>query len=291
VGAHYGPGPESQERNGWGQWIRAEKDGVGMDRTVTTGTGFVDQYSPDVQKLYESSANTPDELLLFFHHMPYIYKLHSGKTVIQTIYDSHYDGAERTSQFVSQWKSLHGRIDVARYKDILAQLIYQSGHAIVWRDAIDDWFQRISGIPDARGRVGNQPMRTEAESMQLEGYTPVEVTPWEGASGGKAIVCPQTAQPCGAVLRFAGVSGWYDVDVEYFDQNNGASKYRVFVGNQLVDEWLADMHLPATQPNGDSSTRRRISGVALRPGDELRIEGFPDEGERAPLDYIEIHPE
>lgn len=291
VGAHYGPGPESQERNGWGQWIRAEKDGVGMDRTATTGTGFVGQYSPDVQKLYESPANTPDELLLFFHHVPYVYKLHSGKTVIQTIYDSHYDGAERTSQFVSQWKSLHGRIDDARYSDVLAQLTYQSGHAIVWRDAIDDWFRRISGIPDAKGRVGNHPQRTEAESMQREGYTPVDVTPWEGASGGKAIVCPQTAQPCVAALRFSGTLGWYDVDVEYFDQSDGVSKYRVFVGNQLVDEWLSDMHLPATQPNGDSSTRRHIPGLALRPGDELRIEGFPDEGERAPLDYIEIHPE
>jgi alpha-glucuronidase len=65
----------------------------------------------------------------------------------------------------------------------------------------------------------------------------------------------------------------------------------VFVGDQLVDEWLADAHLPATQPNGDSSTRRRIAGLALRPGDELRIEGIPDAGERAPLDYVEIHRE
>src|SRR5205807_528615 len=90
TGSHYGPAPESQERNGWGQWIRADCDAVGMDRTIATGTGFIGQYSPMVQKIYESLANTPDELVLFFHHVPYTYKLHSGKTVIQTIYDGHY---------------------------------------------------------------------------------------------------------------------------------------------------------------------------------------------------------
>jgi alpha-glucuronidase len=90
-------------------------------------------------------------------------------------------------------------------------------------------------------------------------------------------------------MRFNGAPGWYELDVEYFDQSNGVSKYRVFVGNQLIDEWPADAHLPATQPNADSSSRRRISGIALRPGDEIRIEGVPDGGERAPLDYMEIH--
>ena len=40
TGPHYGPGIESAERNGWGQWIRADHKGVGMDRTVATGTGL-----------------------------------------------------------------------------------------------------------------------------------------------------------------------------------------------------------------------------------------------------------
>jgi alpha-glucuronidase len=284
LGSHYGPAPESQENNGWGQWIRADARGMGIDRTVATGTGFVGQYSPDVQKIYEPLASTPDNLLLFFHHVPYIYKLRSGKTVVQTIYDLHYAGAEKTKQFLSQWTSLRGRVDDDRFQDVLAQLTYQSGHAIVWRDAINDWFYKLSGIPDANGRV-------EAESMKLHGYIPFDVTPWEGASGGRAVVCVQISQPCTAMYRFAGPEGWYEIDVEYFDQNNGVSKYQVFVGEQLVDEWLADSLLPATEPDGDSSTRRHITGVALRPGDVLRIEGFPHGAEAAPLDYVEIHPE
>ncbi len=291
LGSHYGPGPESQERNGWGQWIHADNDAVGMDRSVATGTGFIGQYAPEVAKVYESLSATPDDLVLFFHHVSYTYQLHSGSTVIQTIYDLHYEGAEQAGQFVAEWKSLHGHVDESRYEDVLAQLTYQSGHSIVWRDAINDWFHRVSNIPDAKGRVGHHPNRIEAESMVLEGYVPVDVNPWEDASGGKAVECVTPAKPCSAELRFSGASGRYNVDVEYFDQNNGVSKFQVCVGDQKVDEWLADRRLPATQPNGDSSTRRHIQGVALHPGDELRIVGFPDTAELAPLDYIEIYPE
>ncbi|MGD0125596.1 MAG: alpha-glucuronidase family glycosyl hydrolase [Terriglobia bacterium] len=289
LGSHYGPGIESSERNGWGQWHRADHEGIGMDRSVATGTGFVAQYPAAVAKLYESRETTPDELLLFFHHVPYNYRLHSGKTVIQHIYDSHYEGAAEAGDLVRQWNSLQGRVDDERYEAVQARLDYQAGHAIVWRDAVCNWFFRISGIADTHGRVGHYPDRIEAEAMQLQGYTPLDVTPPENASGGKAIVCEAPAQKCEAMFRFDRPAGRYELDVEYFDQNNGESKFRVFVGNKKVDEWTADDRLPATKPGGDSSTRRRITGLALRPGDEIRIEGLPDEAERAPLDYIEIH--
>jgi len=288
LGSHFGPGVESSERNGWGQWHRADHEGVGMDRTSATGTGYVDQYPLPVAKMYESLKTTPDELLLFFHHVPYTYVLHSGKTVIQHIYDSHYDGAQRAAGLVEQWQSLRGHIDDERYAATLARLEFQAGHAIVWRDAVCNWFFRISGIADQHGRVGHYPGRIEAEAMQLDGYVPIDVVPRENASGGQAIECPASAQKCSATFHFAGQPGWYELDVEYFDQNNGRSKFRVLLGDQVLDEWVADDHLPAPKLGGDSSTRRRIPGLPLRPGDLIRIEGFPDGEERAPLDYVEI---
>ena len=57
LGSHYGPGIESSERNGWGQWHRADHEGIGMDRTVATGTGFAGQYPPAIRDLYESLAD------------------------------------------------------------------------------------------------------------------------------------------------------------------------------------------------------------------------------------------
>ena len=177
LGSHYGPGVESSEKNGWGQWHRADHDGIGMDRTVATGTGYVAQYSPDVAKKYESLATTPDELLLFFHHVPYTHKLHSGKTVIQHIYDSHYDGASQAAALVAQWQLLKGKVDSQVYEEVLHRLDYQSGHAIVWRDAVCNWFARTSGIPDDHGRVGHYLGRIEAEFMDLHGYVLLTSSP------------------------------------------------------------------------------------------------------------------
>jgi alpha-glucuronidase len=290
LGSHFGPGVESSERNGWGQWHRADHDGIGMDRTAATGTGYVDQYSAPLAKKYESLKTTPDELLLFFHHVRYTYVLHSGKTVIQHIYDSHYEGAEQAANLVQQWKSLKGRLDEERYAEVLNRLEFQAGHAIVWRDAVCNWFLQISGIPDKLGRAGHYPDRIEAEAMQLQGYVPFEVVPRETASGGKAIECAPPARECSAAFRFDDAAGQYEIDIEYFDQNNGESKFRVLVEERIVDEWPADDHLPAAKPGGDSSTRRRIIGLALRPGDNIRIEGVPDGAEHAAVDYIEILP-
>jgi alpha-glucuronidase len=152
VGNHYDPGPQSSEENGWGQWHRADHQGIGMDRTMATGTGYIGQYPPEVQKVYESLAACPDNLLLFFHHVPYAYVLHSGKTVIQHVYDSHYDGAERVRGFVAQWKTLEGRVDPERYRDILARFEFQAGEAVKWRDTICNWMYGLSGIPDQKGR-------------------------------------------------------------------------------------------------------------------------------------------
>jgi len=302
TGNHYGVNVEASERNGWGQWHRADEHGVGMDRTVATGTGYIGQYPKAEAERFESLATCPDDLLLFFHHVPYTYKLHSGKTVIQYIYDSHYEGADEVARYVEEWKSLRGLIDDERYQAVLAQLGYQAGQAVVWRDAVTTWFYRESQIPDARGRVDHYPGRVEAESMTLTGYTirdistpspgrgngrPV-VTPAEDASGGKVVACPAGTASCTAATKFTGLPGWYKLHVEYFDQANGASQYRVFVNAQLVDEWHADLRLPSVRLDSTTSTRRTIAGIALRPGDEIRIEGTPDGGEAAALDYLEV---
>ncbi|HEV3276876.1 MAG TPA: alpha-glucuronidase family glycosyl hydrolase [Terriglobia bacterium] len=289
LGSHYGPGIESAERNGWGQWIRADRDGLGMDRTEATGTGYIGQYAPGVARLYESLANCPDALLLFMHHVPYSYRLHAGPTVIQYIYDSHYAGAEQAADLVTRWRALHGRIDDERYREVLARLTYQSGHAIVWRDAVCNWFLRESGVPDSTGRAGRFPGRFEAEDMTLTGYQVADVTPWETASGGKAVTCAR-ADGCSAAFRYRGPAGNYNMSVGYFDQNNGASRFELWIGGRPTDRWTADDTLPASTMNGSSATRHTVTGLALRPGDEIRVEGVPDAAEPAPLDYVELRP-
>ncbi|HEY1159731.1 MAG TPA: glucosiduronase, partial [Terracidiphilus sp.] len=322
TGSHYGPNIESSERNGWGQWHDADQLGIGKDRTVSTGSGYAGQYPPAVAQLYESLATTPDELLLFFHHVPYTYRLHSGKTVIQHIYDSHYDGAAEAAQLIDEWSSLKARIDPSLYADVLARLEYQAGHAIVWRDAIVQYFLKLTGIPDEKGRAGHYPGRLEAEDARLTGYKVIAVTPWEDASNGKAVSCPfpepaagfrkdegdglqpvrsqaggegtalaaEGMRSCSADWTYAGPAGRYNIAVQYFDLQGGTAQFTLKVNHQPASSWPADATLPSRRPNGDNSTRHTIPNIDLKPGDVLRIEGTPDGSDPAALDYIEILP-
>jgi alpha-glucuronidase len=116
-----------------------------MDRTVATGTGFTWQYPKPVMEQYEPLETTPDQLLLFFHHVPYTHVLHSGKTVIQSIYDMHYEGAAVAAGFVQSWESLKGLIDDERFALTDSLLQYQVGHAMVWRDAVTNYFLKKYG--------------------------------------------------------------------------------------------------------------------------------------------------
>jgi alpha-glucuronidase len=287
LGPHFGPDPESAERNGWGQWLRADANGVGMDRTTATGTGYIGQYPAPLAAKYESLKTCPDQLLLFMHHVPYTYRLHSGQTVIQFIYDAHYRGAQEEAAQLPAWESLRGKVPDATYAEVLKRLEFQAGHAIVWRDAITKWFERESGIADDRHRVGDYPGRFEAEAMTLDGYKPVDVTPWETASGGKAIACLDRAV-CSASLTFDQPDGWYDIAVQYFDWSGGVSHFTLQVAGRTALAWAADANLPYGRVNGNTSTRQTLRNVALHRGDTLRLTGQPDGNEPAPVDYIEI---
>jgi alpha-glucuronidase len=264
-----------------------------MDRSVATGTGFAGQYPPEVAAMYENAATTPDNLLLFFHHVPYTYKLHDGKTVIQYIYDSHYQGAAEAAELGTEWATLKGHVDPALFDDVRARLDYQAGHAIVWRDAIVQYFLKLSGIADERGRAGHYAGRLEAEDARLTGYKVIDVTPWEDASGGKAVSCDggDVAQHgCSAEWRYAGAAGQFDVAVQYFDLQGGAAKFSVLVNGKSVKAWTADAALPSKRPNGDNSIRATARDVALKPGDAIRVEGMPDGSDPAALDYVEMLP-
>jgi alpha-glucuronidase len=310
LGYHFGPGIESAERNGWGQWFRGEKDGIGMDRTAA-GTGYIQQYPPELAAKYESLSTTPDDLLLFFHHVPYDYRLHSGKTLVQSIYDTHYASALAAANYVPQWMRLKGKVDDERYAQTLRLFEFQAGHAIVWRDAINTWFARMSGIPDTMGRVGHSPNRIEAEAMQAHGYQPVDGVPAETSSGGKAMVCHEAAG-CSLRTTIQKSQGTYNIAVQYFDTWRGISHYELRVNDKLIAQWIGDDTLPPAQfdpaLNGQDSTRRTIHGIALKPGDILELRGVPDlrselvsEGttpaqrrdfrEYAPVDYIELGPD
>ncbi|WP_060861177.1 alpha-glucuronidase family glycosyl hydrolase [Paenibacillus riograndensis] len=150
---HYGPNVDGYEYSQWGTYHYADHKGIGVDRTVKTGTGYSAQYIGSNAERYDSVEECPDELLLFFHHVPYTHVLHSGKTVIQHIYDTHFEGAERAAELLAAWSSLKGSIREDLYIQVEERLKEQADHAKEWRDQINTYFYRKSGIGDAGQRT------------------------------------------------------------------------------------------------------------------------------------------
>lgn len=150
---HYGPNVDGYEYSKWGTYHFADCDGIGVDRTVSSGTGYTSQYHQENAERYESVASCPDELLLFFHHVPYTHVLHSGKTVIQHIYDTHFAGAEQAAVLAQTWGQLEGKIDPTVFDKVATLQAGQAEHAKEWRDMINTYFYRKSGIADEQGRT------------------------------------------------------------------------------------------------------------------------------------------
>jgi alpha-glucuronidase len=151
-GHHYGPDVDGYEYTQWGTYHFADRNGIGVDRTPATGTGFTGQYPQPWADVYESLDTCPDELLLFFHHVPYGHVLHSGSTVIQHIYDTHFAGADEAARMRELWSTvghLAGSDVDARVRERLHE---QVRSATEWRDQINTYFFRKSGVPDAKGR-------------------------------------------------------------------------------------------------------------------------------------------
>lgn len=148
---HYGPSIDGYEYSRWGTYHRADHLGLGVDRT-DAGTGYVRQYYEPNASMYNSLEECPEELLLFFHHVPYVYRLKSGKTLIQHIYDSHFEGVEEVEKMLGVWEGLKGKVPDTAYEVVKERFERQLSNAKEWRDQVNSYFFRKSGIADEKGR-------------------------------------------------------------------------------------------------------------------------------------------
>ena len=149
---HYGVDVDGYEYSPWGTYHYSDLHGLGVDRTIASGTGYTAQYAAENRDMYENIDTCPDELLLFFHHVPYTHMLKSGKTVIAHIYDSHFEGAEKAEELLEKWDSLKGRIPEDYHRAVRERFVMQLENSIRWRDVVNTYYYRKSGIADACGR-------------------------------------------------------------------------------------------------------------------------------------------
>ena len=147
---HYGPNPSGYEYDAWGTYHKADRNAVGIDRTAA-GTGYILQYPEEFQKKYEDPDTCPDLYLLFYHRLPYTFRMKDGRTLVQRIYDDHFAGyaaAEALAETLASLPFPQPDRDV-----IDSRMARQLANAKQWCDIINTFFHRLSGIPDAHGRT------------------------------------------------------------------------------------------------------------------------------------------
>ena len=146
---HYGPCPGGYEYDLWGTYHKSNRDAVGIDRTAN-GTGYARQYPEALCSRYENLDTCPDLLKLFFHRLRYDYVMADGRTLIQRIYDDHFEGYEETEAMARTLAAL----DLPEPDRSVAaeRMDRQLKNAREWRDVINTFFFRLSGAADAKGR-------------------------------------------------------------------------------------------------------------------------------------------
>jgi alpha-glucuronidase len=149
---HYGPSPEGYEFSLWGTYHRADQTAIGVDRS-SRGTGFTGQYPDQFGALFDDPATCPEKLLLFFHRLRYDHVMADGRTLLQRIYDDHFNGAQEAEALKAAWEQLKDKMPERTFERVLARFERQVKNAREWRDVINTYFYRKSGIPDARGRM------------------------------------------------------------------------------------------------------------------------------------------
>ena len=149
--SHYGPDPEGYEFAMWGTFHRANHEAVGIDRTEK-GTGYACQYPKDMEELYSDTGRCPDKLLLFFHRLRYDFVMKDGRTLLQRIYDDHFEGAEGAEKLLEDWKNMEYCLPADIFAHSLDRFQRQLKNAYDWRDIINTYFYRFTGIADEKGR-------------------------------------------------------------------------------------------------------------------------------------------
>lgn len=146
---HYGPGPwEGASRPDWSPlyYHKAAKDGIGFDRTMN-GSAAVEQYHEPLKSLYNNVETCPENLILWFHHLPWDHKMKSGRTLWDELCYTYQEGIGEAASFIKVWESVEKYVDSQRYENIHRKIVRQAKDAIWWRDACMLYFQTFSGMP------------------------------------------------------------------------------------------------------------------------------------------------
>lgn len=149
-GHHYGPAPwyEKAPRADWNPvyFHKADSVGIGFERTEK-GSNALAQYTPEVRKIYENINTCPEDYLLWFHHVPWDFKMKSGRTLWNELCYRYNSGVDSVRWMQKTWNSLQQYVDKERFEQIKMLLSIQEKEAVWWRNSCLLYFQTFSKMP------------------------------------------------------------------------------------------------------------------------------------------------
>jgi alpha-glucuronidase len=170
-GHHYGPAPwwDTEKRDDWNPvyYHKADAFGIGFDRTKT-GSNTVNQYHAPVRQQFSDLQQCPEKFLLWFHHVPWDYKMKSGRTLWDEMALHYQSGVDWVRATRSTWNKLAGAIDPERHAVIARKLAIQERDAIWWRDACLLYFQTFAKRPLPAGVEPPAKTLSEYKAKALE---------------------------------------------------------------------------------------------------------------------------
>jgi alpha-glucuronidase len=147
---HYGPAPwvSNAGRADWNPvyYHKADSIGIGFDRT-SKGSNAVAQYAPEVAGIFENIKTCPEEYLLWFHHVPWNYKMRSGRSLWNELCYKYNLGVDSVRWMQKTWNSLNGLVDEERFRQVKMLLSIQEKEAVWWRNSCLLYFQTFSKMP------------------------------------------------------------------------------------------------------------------------------------------------
>jgi alpha-glucuronidase len=148
---HYGPGPWYAPKGLRKDWTppyyhQADSMGIGFNRTKT-GSNAVSQYHEPICSQFDDVRTCPEIYLLWFHHLPWDYRMKSGHTLWDEICYHYNTGLLQIRRFQKVWENAKPYADEKRFVHVQSKLRSQCENAEIWKDACILYFQQFSRKP------------------------------------------------------------------------------------------------------------------------------------------------
>jgi alpha-glucuronidase len=146
---HYGPKPdEFFIKDDWSPvyYNKAASAGLGYDRSPT-GSNFTAQYFPTLEQRYGSLETVPENLMMWFHHVPWGHRMRSGRPFWDELVGRYQIGVQYVTWMRETWDSLAADIDARRFAEVRAKLAAHEADAADWRDTSVGYWRQFSGRP------------------------------------------------------------------------------------------------------------------------------------------------